>query len=56
MSDDRGYAKGPGGVPPLSGQEDHRDGGDTWGGWGVGIYPSGVGTGSRKATPHKGLN
>ena len=49
-------SKGPGGVTPPGGQADHRDDGDTWGGRGVGIYPSGGGTWSLRNTHHNGLH
>ena len=39
MGGDRGYAKGPGGVPSLGGQLDHGYDGGTLGGRGVGIPP-----------------
>ena len=51
----RGDYKGPVGVPPLGVKEDHRDDVNTWGGWVVGIYPGGGGTGNRGTTPHKGV-
>ena len=56
MGGDRGYAKGPGGVPSPGGQVYHKNDGDTWGGRGAGMPRGGDGNGIQGAPNHKGVH